>query len=41
MINYGIPAILKNYIDHITIANVTFTYKESTDCSPIGLLSKH
>lgn len=39
MINYGIPAILKNYIDHITVANQTFTYKSSTDEKPIGLLS--
>ncbi|ATZ21259.1 FMN-dependent NADH-azoreductase [Mesoplasma tabanidae] len=39
MVNWGIPAILKNYIDHITVANLTFTYKGSTDGSPIGLLS--
>ncbi|ATZ20578.1 FMN-dependent NADH-azoreductase [Mesoplasma coleopterae] len=39
MVNWGIPAILKNYIDHITIANLTFTYKGSTDGNAIGLLS--
>ncbi|KAF5295816.1 hypothetical protein FQA39_LY12989 [Lamprigera yunnana] len=39
MVNFGIPAILKNYIDHICIANETFTYKGSTDGFPIGLLS--
>lgn len=39
MINWGVSAMLKNYIDHITLANQTFTYKGSTDGSPIGLLT--
>ncbi|WP_051412777.1 FMN-dependent NADH-azoreductase [Mesoplasma chauliocola] len=39
MINLSIPALLKNYIDHITLANVTFTYKGSTDGNAIGLLT--
>ncbi|PPE04893.1 FMN-dependent NADH-azoreductase [Entomoplasma ellychniae] len=39
MINYSIPAILKNFIDHITIANLSFTYKGSKDGKAIGMLS--
>jgi FMN-dependent NADH-azoreductase len=35
MINFGIPATLKTWIDHITMAGRTFQY---TDTGPVGLV---
>ena len=38
MINFNIPATLKNFIDHIAIANKTFSYKYSKKGDAKGLL---
>lgn len=38
MTNFGIPATLKNYIDHISVANKTFSYKYSKKGEAKGLL---
>ncbi|AWX69324.1 FMN-dependent NADH-azoreductase [[Mycoplasma] anseris] len=38
MTNFNIPAVLKNYIDHICLANETFSYKYSKKGDAIGLL---
>jgi len=39
MINFNIPVTLKNFIDHIAIANKTFSYKYSKKGDAIGLLN--
>ncbi|QHX36229.1 FMN-dependent NADH-azoreductase [Spiroplasma sp. TIUS-1] len=41
MINWNISPLLKNYIDRITLANVTFSYSKSThpEGIPAGLLT--
>ncbi|WP_036498567.1 FMN-dependent NADH-azoreductase [[Mycoplasma] testudinis] len=38
MTNFGFPAVLKNYIDHISVANKTFSYKYSKKGEAKGLL---
>lgn len=38
MMNFNIPGILKNYIDHVWLANKTFSYKYSKKGEAIGLL---
>jgi len=39
MYNFYIPATVKNYIDHISLANETFSYKYSKKGDAIGLLT--
>ncbi|WP_412031788.1 FMN-dependent NADH-azoreductase [Metamycoplasma buccale] len=39
MINFNIPVTLKNYLDHICVANKTFSYKYSKKGDAIGLLT--
>ncbi|MGX9394992.1 FMN-dependent NADH-azoreductase [Mycoplasma sp. 1781] len=39
MINFNVPAVLKNFIDRICVANKTFSYKYAKKGSSIGLLS--
>lgn len=39
MINFSYPAVLKNFIDSICVANKTFSYKYSKQGDAIGLLS--
>lgn len=42
MMNFNVPGILKNYIDHVWVANKTFSYKYSKQGEAIGLLDpKH
>lgn len=38
MMNFNIPGILKNYIDHVWVANQTFSYKYSKKGDAVGLL---
>jgi len=38
MYNFNIPAMLKNYIDHISLAGETFSYKYSKKGDAIGLI---
>ncbi|ACF07072.1 FMN-dependent NADH-azoreductase [Metamycoplasma arthritidis] len=38
MINFNVPATLKNYLDHICVANKTFSYKYKAKGASIGLL---
>ncbi|WP_342268508.1 FMN-dependent NADH-azoreductase [Spiroplasma endosymbiont of Aspidapion aeneum] len=40
MVNFNIPAILKNYIDHVFLADKLFSYKYSKKGDAIGLLDK-
>lgn len=41
MINWGVSPLLKNYIDHVSLANETFSYEKSTSAQgfPAGLLT--
>ncbi|WP_339023211.1 FMN-dependent NADH-azoreductase [Spiroplasma endosymbiont of Crioceris asparagi] len=39
MNNFAVPAIVKNYLDHIFVANETFSYKYSKKGDAIGLLT--
>ncbi|WP_406616111.1 FMN-dependent NADH-azoreductase [Mycoplasmopsis hyopharyngis] len=39
MINFSYPAVLKNFIDSICVANKTFSYKYSKQGDAIGLLN--
>ena len=39
MYNFNIPVTLKNYIDHIAVANKTFSYKYSKKGDAIGFLT--
>ncbi|WP_373440529.1 FMN-dependent NADH-azoreductase [Metamycoplasma equirhinis] len=39
MINFNVPTVLKNFFDHICVANKTFSYKYSNKGDAIGLLS--
>ncbi|MBN0919134.1 FMN-dependent NADH-azoreductase [[Mycoplasma] gypis] len=38
MYNFNVPATLKNYLDHVLVANKTFSYKYSKKGDAIGLL---
>lgn len=38
MMNFNIPGMLKNYIDHVWVADKTFSYKYSKQGDAIGLL---
>ncbi|MBN4089673.1 FMN-dependent NADH-azoreductase [Mycoplasma enhydrae] len=38
MINFNVPAVLKNFLDRIAVANKTFSYKYSTKGGSVGLL---
>lgn len=40
MINFNVPATLKNYLDHICVANKTFSYKYKAKGSSVGLLDR-
>ncbi|ASZ08810.1 FMN-dependent NADH-azoreductase [Mesoplasma chauliocola] len=40
MYNFHVSGMLKNYIDHVALANQTFSYKYSTKGASIGLLDK-
>lgn len=40
MTNFNYPAVLKNYLDHVLVADKTFSYKYSKKGDAIGLL-KH
>ncbi|RMA77502.1 FMN-dependent NADH-azoreductase [Metamycoplasma subdolum] len=39
MINFNVPATLKNYLDHICVANKTFSYKYAKENGSVGLLN--
>ncbi len=39
MINFNITSVAKNYLDHILVANKTFSYKYSKKGDAIGLLT--
>ncbi|ATZ18633.1 FMN-dependent NADH-azoreductase [Williamsoniiplasma somnilux] len=39
MHNFNVPGIVKNYLDHILLANETFSYKYSKKGDAIGLLT--
>ncbi|MDI4567960.1 MAG: FMN-dependent NADH-azoreductase [Mycoplasma sp.] len=41
MVNFNIPTTLKNFLDHILVANKTFSYKYSKKGEAIGLLKDH
>ncbi|AVN64100.1 MULTISPECIES: FMN-dependent NADH-azoreductase [Mesoplasma] len=40
MYNFHVSGMLKNYIDHVALANQTFSYKYATKGASIGLLDK-
>ncbi|ATZ17654.1 FMN-dependent NADH-azoreductase [Mesoplasma melaleucae] len=40
MYNFQVSGMLKNYIDHVALANQTFSYKYATKGESIGLLDK-
>ncbi|MCS4537137.1 MULTISPECIES: NAD(P)H-dependent oxidoreductase [unclassified Mycoplasma] len=38
VVNFTVPSLVKNFIDAISIADLSFSYKLSTDGNPVGLL---
>ncbi|NQZ65848.1 MAG: FMN-dependent NADH-azoreductase [Mycoplasmatales bacterium] len=39
MINFNVPAVLKNFLDHVAVANQTFRYKYDGDGESEGLVT--
>ncbi|MCU4117105.1 FMN-dependent NADH-azoreductase [Mycoplasma zalophi] len=39
VVNYTTPTLVKNFIDAIAVADLTFSYKQSKDGNPVGLLN--